>query len=116
MNAYNELKRRRDNCNREAETHRRNIVRRVEHVRNNYGDIIFEEVEEHLLYPGSLGNKILRLIVGRKQVPSAKLLTPTGRPTLHLMEQLTDFGRPLLVAAVLGFFKNRITRRFRKRR
>ncbi|KGL56884.1 hypothetical protein HR17_00755 [Porphyromonas gulae] len=116
MRAYYELKRRRDACEKEAMRCQKDIFRCLDHVRNNYGDMIFQEVENHLFYPGSLGNKILRFFIGKKQVPSAKLMTPTGRPTLHLIEQLTDFGRPLLISTLLGFVKRSIVRRFRKRR
>ncbi|MCE8180922.1 hypothetical protein JFY66_06705 [Porphyromonas gingivalis] len=116
MRAYYELKRRRDACDKEAERYQKNIFRCLDHVRNNYGDMIFEEVETHLIYPGSLGNKILRFLIGKKQISSSKLMTPTGRPTLHLIEQLTDFGRPLLISALLGFVKRSIVRRFRRRR
>lgn len=116
MDAYKELINRRNACNREAERCLKDIQTDWELLRSNYGDMIFNEVEEHLLHPDTLGNRILRFFVGKKQSPSKKILTPTGRPSQGFLKQISDFARPLFLSAILGYAKRSITRRFRKRK
>lgn len=124
MKAYDELRARRKVSARKAKSLGYNLQDNWELIENNYGQLIFDEVERQLLPAGSLSNRFLRLILGKSQQSNKEIAAAHGvrkskvsqNTTAPLLNQALNFAKPLLLTFALGLVKRKIRTKVRGRR